>query len=74
MPESPNRNHPTTSVAGGASAEPTPANNVGGGAGWGDKAFPKGGTDKGVGHEGAGHVAVRQRSRYLEIPNCKLSN
>lgn len=61
MPESPSRsNHPTTAVpGGGASAEPTPANNVGGGAGWGDKAFPKGGTDEKSGHEGTGHVAVR---------------
>lgn len=60
MPESPSRNHPVTAVAGGASAEPTPANNVGGGAGWGDKAFSKGGTDGG--HEGTGHVAVRRHS------------
>jgi hypothetical protein len=29
---------------GGASAKPTPANNAGGGSGWGDQGFIKGGT------------------------------
>ncbi|KAL4978871.1 hypothetical protein BDW66DRAFT_148726 [Aspergillus desertorum] len=36
-------NQPTTSTRGGASAYPTPANNSGGGAGWGDSGFLKGG-------------------------------
>lgn len=67
MPESTSRNHPVTAVEGGTSAEPTPANNVGGGAGWGDKVFKKGGTDK-EGHEGSGHVAVRQRHTYRPRP------
>lgn len=50
-PEGPG-NHPRTSTEGGASAYPTPANNVGGGSGWGDKGFFKGGTDgQGPGHE-----------------------
>ncbi|EAW06643.1 uncharacterized protein ACLA_083380 [Aspergillus clavatus NRRL 1] len=45
-------NHRTSSTSGGASAVPTPANNSGGGRGWGDKGFFKGGS------EGPGHVAV----------------
>lgn len=45
-------NHPRTSTLGGASAVPTPANNTGGGTGWGDKGFFKGGS------QGTGHVAV----------------
>ncbi|EYE92145.1 uncharacterized protein EURHEDRAFT_380514 [Aspergillus ruber CBS 135680] len=44
-------NHPRTSTLGGASAVPTPANNTGGGTGWGDKGFFKGGS------QGTGHVA-----------------
>lgn len=55
-------NHPTSALSGGTSAKPTPANNVGGGAGIGDKGFLKGGSDKGgsdgAPHEGLGHVAV----------------
>ncbi|RJE19811.1 hypothetical protein PHISCL_07863 [Aspergillus sclerotialis] len=52
-PEGPG-NHPRTSTEGGASAYPTPANNVGGGSGWGDKGFFKGGSDgQGPGHENA---------------------
>ncbi|KAI9370610.1 hypothetical protein BJX61DRAFT_514855 [Aspergillus egyptiacus] len=39
----PSGNQPTTSTRGGASAQPTPANNSGGGAGWGDSGFIKGG-------------------------------
>ncbi|OJJ30308.1 hypothetical protein ASPWEDRAFT_176973 [Aspergillus wentii DTO 134E9] len=46
--ESPN--HQPSATMGGASAFPTPANNVGGGKGWGDKGFRKGGMD------GPGHV------------------
>ncbi|CAG7931521.1 unnamed protein product [Penicillium olsonii] len=42
-------NHQTTSVAGGTSATPTPANNVGGGAGWGDRMW-MGGKEQGTGH------------------------
>lgn len=49
-------NHPRTSTHGGASAFPTPANNAGGGRGWGDKGFWKGGTDGG--QQGAGHENV----------------
>ncbi|RMJ23508.1 hypothetical protein PHISP_05630 [Aspergillus sp. HF37] len=41
---SPNR--PTTTTEGGASAVPTPANNVGGGSGWGDEGFWKGGSGR----------------------------
>lgn len=48
---SPNRQ--TTAVAGGSSAKPTPANNVGGGEGWGDRLW-LGGKE-----EGLGHAAVR---------------
>ncbi|OKL59718.1 hypothetical protein UA08_05167 [Talaromyces atroroseus] len=36
-------NHNTMSTQGGASAVPTAANNAGGGSGWGDKSFTKGG-------------------------------
>ncbi|KAJ5327927.1 hypothetical protein N7541_009034 [Penicillium brevicompactum] len=42
-------NHQTTSVAGGTSATPTPANNVGGGTGWGDRLW-MGGKEQGLGH------------------------
>ncbi|RDW92794.1 uncharacterized protein DSM5745_00116 [Aspergillus mulundensis] len=38
-------NQPTTSTRGGASAYPTPANNSGGGAGWGDSGLLKGGLE-----------------------------
>ncbi|KAL4867073.1 hypothetical protein BDV12DRAFT_171916 [Aspergillus spectabilis] len=41
----PSGNQPTTSTRGGASAYPTPANNSGGGAGWGDSGFIKGGLE-----------------------------
>ncbi|KAL3463686.1 hypothetical protein BJX64DRAFT_287155 [Aspergillus heterothallicus] len=41
----PSGNQPTTSTRGGASAYPTPANNSGGGAGWGDSGFLKGGLE-----------------------------
>jgi hypothetical protein len=50
-------NHPTTATSGGASAKPTPANNAGGGSGWGDPGFVKGGTTK-ASDTGLGHVAV----------------
>ncbi len=39
----PSGNQPTTTTRGGASAQPTPANNAGGGSGWGDSGFIKGG-------------------------------
>lgn len=48
-------NHPTTATTGGASGKPSPANNVGGGTGWGDKGFTKGGINQA---EGEGHIAV----------------
>lgn len=66
MPDSPTRNHPTTAVEGGASAEPTPANNVGGGAGWGDKAFRKGGSSYEA-PEGPGHVPVRADAAQIML-------
>lgn len=60
MPQSPSRNHTTTSVAGGSSAEPTPANNVGGGSGWGDPSFQKGGVGEDNEYrQGPGHMDVR---------------
>ncbi|PLN75844.1 hypothetical protein BDW42DRAFT_197520 [Aspergillus taichungensis] len=37
-------NHPSSSIRGGASLQPTPANNVGGGRGLGDGGWTKGGT------------------------------
>jgi hypothetical protein len=49
---SPNR--PTTTTEGGTSAVPTPANNIGGGSGWGDEGFWKGGT----GRQAPGHTNV----------------
>lgn len=52
---SPNRQ--TTSVAGGTSATPTPANNVGGGSGWGDKLW------MGGNEQGAGHIDVSPETR-----------
>ncbi|KAL5340569.1 hypothetical protein BJX70DRAFT_101056 [Aspergillus crustosus] len=39
----PTGNQPSSAVQGGASAYPTPANNSGGGSGWGDSGFIKGG-------------------------------
>ncbi|KAJ5273738.1 hypothetical protein N7478_008863 [Penicillium angulare] len=45
MPESPSHSYSAQSIAGGAGLRPTPANNVGGGSGWGDNGFRKGGTD-----------------------------
>jgi hypothetical protein len=39
----------TSSVGGGTGAASTPANNVGGGAGWGDKVW-MGGKEQGIGH------------------------
>lgn len=57
MPTSPTHSRPPTSVAGGTGLAPTPANNVGGGAGWGDRSFRKGGTGD-VLNEGTGHVDV----------------
>ena len=61
MPESPAHNQPANFVAGGTSPTPTPANNVGGGTGWGDKGFLKGGTasDDDEPRQGFGHVDVR---------------
>lgn len=47
-------NHPRSSTQGGASSVPTPANNSGGGRGWGDKGFFKGGME-GPGHQ---HVCM----------------
>lgn len=56
-------NHPITASIGGASAVPTPANNIGGGTGWGDEGFTKGGGSgsggESVGSEGMGHTPVR---------------
>ncbi|KAJ5105744.1 FAD dependent oxidoreductase [Penicillium alfredii] len=52
-------NHPTAAVYGGASAHPTAANNVGGGAGWGDRSPHKGGRDgHGQINEGLGHITA----------------
>ncbi|KAF3010199.1 hypothetical protein E8E15_000073 [Penicillium rubens] len=48
-------NHPTTATSGGASAKPTPANNTGGGSGWGDPGFVKGGMTETADTE-SGHV------------------
>lgn len=50
-------NHPTTATSGGASAKPTPANNTGGGSGWGYLGFVKGGTTE-TADTGSGHVTV----------------
>lgn len=69
-------NHPRTSTLGGASAVPTPANNTGGGTGWGDKGFFKGGS------QGTGHVAVRllphsssiQPSNFKEVQKRSMND
>ena len=62
-------NHPRTSMLGGASAVSTPANNTGGGTGWGDKGFFKGGS------QGTGHVTVRfhPHSSSIQPSNFKES-
>ncbi|KAL2012352.1 hypothetical protein VTN00DRAFT_5070 [Thermoascus crustaceus] len=55
-------NHPITANIGGTSAIPTPANNIGGGTGWGDKGFTKGGGSgsggESIGSEGMGHTPM----------------
>ncbi|RAH40826.1 uncharacterized protein BO95DRAFT_399518 [Aspergillus brunneoviolaceus CBS 621.78] len=43
-----NSNRLPQATSGGASAEPTPANNAGGGSGWGDSGHPKGGVSSDV--------------------------
>ncbi|KAL4758745.1 uncharacterized protein BDW70DRAFT_90410 [Aspergillus foveolatus] len=58
-------NQPTTSTRGGASAHPTPANNSGGGAGWGDSGLLKGGLEG---------VSNRLSSTSGESHSGKLSN
>lgn len=58
---SPNR--PTTTTEGGTSAVPTPANNIGGGSGWGDEGFWKGGT----GRQAPGHTNV---PHYHQLIDC----
>lgn len=50
MGEDSSFNRQTTAVAGGSSAQPTPANNVGGGEGWGDRLW-LGGKEEGLGHK-----------------------
>lgn len=64
-----------SSTKGGASAEPTPANNAGGGSGWGDAGFTKGGTDGDGGgfrgYEGTGHGMVRFIINDLAHFNCR---
>lgn len=50
MDENNSFNRQTTAVAGGSSAQPTPANNVGGGEGWGDRLW-LGGKEEGLGHK-----------------------
>ncbi|KAJ5646911.1 hypothetical protein N7490_003283 [Penicillium lividum] len=50
MPDSHTQNHDASSVQGGTGATPTPANNVGGGADWGDQ-------DPNEPRQGFGHVA-----------------
>ncbi|KAL4926134.1 uncharacterized protein BDV17DRAFT_270145 [Aspergillus undulatus] len=61
----PSGNQSTTSTRGGASAYPTPANNTGGGAGWGDSGIIKGGL------EGASN---RLSSSSGESHSAKLSS
>ncbi|OQD73901.1 hypothetical protein PENDEC_c013G03340 [Penicillium decumbens] len=56
MPDDAQKNHPTTSVHGGSSAVPTPAN----AAGWGDRTFRRGGSEKEPINEGEGHVPANK--------------
>lgn len=59
MPESPIHNQAPEAILGGTSTTSTPANNVGGGAGWGDKSFKKGGTDSDdEDHHDSSHMSV----------------
>lgn len=60
-------NHQTTSVAGGTSATPTPANNVGGGTGWGDRLW-MGGKEQGL-----GHVDVRHSNSEYHVKQNTLT-
>ncbi|KAJ5460552.1 uncharacterized protein N7458_002104 [Penicillium daleae] len=57
MSEAPGPNHPRTSVSGGSSSQPTPANNVRGGDAGGDKPSHRGGSHDLL-NEGPGHIAA----------------
>ncbi|CRG84504.1 hypothetical protein PISL3812_01784 [Talaromyces islandicus] len=70
------QNHPRTSIPGGTSAFPTPANNTDGGSGIGDKGFRKGGgkavssTGHGLGHTAAPNPAA-SFGNYLGLTRQK---
>ncbi|KAJ5796375.1 uncharacterized protein N7518_004915 [Penicillium psychrosexuale] len=79
-------NRPTTAVAGGSSAEPTPANDVGGGKGWGDRLW-LGGKNEGLGHADAinpkstmgdflslSDQKTRAQNKFIERENMLESN
>ncbi|CAP79429.1 Pc19g00130 [Penicillium rubens Wisconsin 54-1255] len=65
-------NHPATATSGGTRAKPTPANNAGGGSGWGYPGFAKGGTTE-TADTGLGHVAVGTRRAHV-IGTCGFAN
>lgn len=54
-------NRQTTAVEGGTSATPTPANNVGGGQGWGDRLWNEG-SNEGLGHTDVGRLIPRSKA------------
>jgi len=70
MPDELQKNHPTTSVHGGSSAVPTPANV----AGWGDRTFRRGGSEKEPINEGEGHVPVCVASPETTLHDTDISS
>ncbi|KAJ5982768.1 hypothetical protein N7451_012868 [Penicillium sp. IBT 35674x] len=70
--------HPTAATFGGASAKPTPANNAGGGSGWGDPGFLKGGTthrtDTGLGHVEARNPDIDLMTTSGGEPTCAVED
>lgn len=74
MGEDSSFNHQTTAVAGGSSAQPTPANNVGGGQGWGDRLW-LGGKEEGLGHKVVCGSVLTERlhNHTLTSPNSHIA-
>lgn len=63
-------NHPNSATRGGASAYPTPANNTGGGRGWGDHGMKAGGghSPETIYH---GHGEVQQSGNFPSLEELK---
>ena len=66
-------NHQTSAVETGTNTIPTPANNVGGGSGLGDKGFLKGNDGGHVSVRFAGHGAKKKKKRRPYDTPSKLT-